>query len=92
MKKLFLPLTFLLITSLSTYAAPVDVNTANAEVLAESLAGVGPKIAEAIVEYRKEHGPYQSVNDLLNIKGIGPKVLEKNKNDILLGEKTRRRK
>jgi len=65
-------------------AAPVDINTADAKVLAESLNGVGPSIAAAIVAYRKEHGPFKSAEDLMNVKGVGPKLLERNKQDILL--------
>lgn len=66
------------------FAAPVDVNTASADAMADALAGVGPKIASAIVQYREKNGPFTSVEDLLSIKGIGPKVLEKNKADLLI--------
>lgn len=82
MKKLVSLIAFFLF-SLNLHAAPVDVNSADAAMLAESLQGVGPKIASAIVEYRKQHGPYKTVDDLLNIKGLGPRTLERNKSDIL---------
>jgi competence protein ComEA len=65
-------------------AAPVDVNTASAEELAESLTGVGEKIAAEIVRHREENGPFESVDDLLEVKGIGEKLLEKNQDLILL--------
>lgn len=65
-------------------AAPVDVNTASADALADALNGVGPKLASAIVQYREKNGPFSSAEDLLNIKGIGPRVLEKNKADLLI--------
>ena len=68
-------------------AAPVDVNTADAQSLSDALSGIGPAIAQAIVEYRKENGPFNSVEDLLNVKGVGPKTLERNKADILIGGK-----
>jgi competence protein ComEA len=43
----------------------------------ESLPGVGPILAQRIIEYREESGPFQSVDDLLNVKGIGPSLFEK---------------
>ncbi len=70
------------------FAAPVDVNTADAASLSDSLSGIGPKIAEAIVVYRKENGPFMAIEDLLNVKGIGPRILERNKPDIRLGEQS----
>lgn len=65
------------------FAAPVNVNQATAEQLADSLQGIGLKKAQAIVQYRKENGAFKSTNDLLNVKGIGASTLEKNKADIL---------
>ena len=55
---------------------PVNINTADAATLAGSLRGVGMKKAEAIVAYRSEHGPFKSVDELINVKGIGEKMLE----------------
>ncbi len=78
---------FLFVTSLGLNAAPVDVNSADAQELADSLSGIGPKIAAAIVEYRKQHGPFQSIDDLLNVKGVGSKTLERNQQDIILRTK-----
>ncbi len=85
MKKLLLLISFLLTTSINSYAAPVDVNSADAQLLADSLNGVGPALAAAIVAHREQNGPYQTVEDLLKVKGIGPVVLEKNRGDIQLG-------
>lgn len=56
----------------------VDINTADVEMLS-TLPGVGPKTAAAIAAYRNENGKFTSVDDLLNIKGIGNKKLEKMK-------------
>jgi len=67
-------------------AAAVDVNSADARAIADALSGVGPKTAAAIVTYRKQHGPFKVVEDLLNVKGIGPKTLERNRKDITLGK------
>ncbi len=68
------------------YAGPIDVNTATAEQLSESLQGVGPQKAAAIIAYREQHGPYRSVQDLTKVKGIGDSLLDKNKGLISLGE------
>lgn len=56
----------------------VNINTASAQELAEGLVGVGPAKAEAIVQYREKHGPFESATDLGQVKGIGPSTLEKN--------------
>ncbi len=55
--------------------APVDVNHATAAEL-ESLPGIGPALAQAIVDYRGAHGPFRSVDDLGDVRGIGPAKLE----------------
>jgi competence protein ComEA len=60
----------------SQVAAPVNINTADAATLAGALRGIGLKKAEAIVAYRSEHGPFKSVDELVNVKGIGERTLE----------------
>ena len=54
----------------------VDLNTATADQL-DALPGVGPATAQAILDYRKQHGRFRSVQDLLQVEGIGPAKLEK---------------
>lgn len=54
---------------------PVDLNAATAEQL-DTLPGVGPSTASAILAYRNEHGPFSSVDDLLEVRGIGEAKLE----------------
>lgn len=54
---------------------PIDVNMATEQQLVD-LPGVGPSTARAIVAYRLIHGPFASVEDLLNVRGIGPAKLE----------------
>jgi len=54
----------------------ININTASAERLT-SLSGIGEVKAAAIVEYRRTHGGFSSVDELLNVKGIGEKTLEK---------------
>ena len=53
----------------------VDVNAANADELCE-LPGVGPVLASRIVAYRREHGPFASLEALTSVSGIGPATLE----------------
>jgi competence protein ComEA len=56
-------------------AALVNINTAGESEL-ETLSGVGPVTAAAIIQYRTEHGPFASVDDLMDVSGIGPATLE----------------
>ena len=72
----------LLVVSSYSFADPVNINTASAEELAENLKGVGPKKALAIIQFREENGPFFSAEEITNVKGIGPKTLEKNKDSI----------
>jgi competence protein ComEA len=57
----------------------VNINTADAAALANELAGVGPKLAQAIVEYRGKHGPFKSADELSLVKGVGPAIIKKNR-------------
>ncbi|MFW5910051.1 MAG: ComEA family DNA-binding protein [Thiohalospira sp.] len=66
-------------------AAAVDLNSADAETMAEELTGVGQVRAEAIVEYREEHGPFESVGELTEVRGIGSATLEKNRDSLAVG-------
>lgn len=56
-------------------ASKVNINTATAEQL-ESLPGIGPVTARAIIEYRKQNGGFRSVEEMLGVRGIGEKRLE----------------
>ena len=64
--------------------ATVNINTASSEELAVVLNGIGAKKAQAIVQYRDQHGPFTDKNQLLNIKGIGEATLSKNSGAIVL--------
>lgn len=57
--------------------APVNLNTADAATLTRELKGIGATKAKAIIDYREEHGPFSSVDELLEVKGIGSATLEK---------------
>ncbi len=65
-------------------AEPVNINNATVEELQENLIGIGPKKAMAIIEYREANGPFYSAEELINVKGVGPKTLEKNIENILV--------
>jgi competence protein ComEA len=66
-------------SALTMAGQPVDVNTADAALIAKSLDGVGPVKSAAIVKYRKENGPYKTLADVDKVRGIGPRTLENNK-------------
>lgn len=57
------------------YAGKIDVNAADAAAL-ESLPGIGPSRARAIIEHRQANGPFASVDDLTEVRGIGEGILE----------------
>jgi competence protein ComEA len=74
-----------LLCPLLAFAGPVDINSADAETLSAELEGVGLSKAQAIVEYRQKHGPFKSVDQLAEVKGIGARTVEINRENILLG-------
>lgn len=66
-------------------APPVNINTAGAEILADAIDGVGVKRAQRIIRYRDENGPFKSVDDLLNVQGIGERILEQSRDRLSVG-------
>ncbi|PTB89430.1 competence protein ComE [Pseudidiomarina aestuarii] len=62
----------------------VNLNTATAEQLAMNLTGVGLKRAQAIIELREKIGGFSDINQLLQVKGIGPRMLEINKDRLAI--------
>jgi competence protein ComEA len=58
----------------STARAPLDLNAATAAEL-DALPGIGPVLAARIVEHRRAHGPFRSVEELRSVPGIGPRLL-----------------
>ena len=73
-----------LFSILAWAAQPVNVNSASAEEIAEALKGVGMSKAEAIVEYRDNNGKFEHVDELINVKGIGIRTVDINREYILL--------
>ncbi len=74
MKKLFLAMILLLAFTGTAYAA-VNINTASQTEL-ESLQGIGPAKAKAIIEYREKNGSFVSIDDLEKVDGIGPGIIK----------------
>lgn len=71
----------------AAFAGQVDINTADAETISAELNGIGLAKAKAIVEYREKHGPFRSADDLSLVKGVGEKIVEKNRDDIRVSGK-----
>lgn len=67
-------------------AETVNLNRADAAAIQQSLIGIGPVKAEAIISYRKKNGKFKGVDDLLNVKGIGPGLIKKNKRYMSLSK------
>lgn len=70
-------------SSVNIQSDKISLNKANLQQL-QTLNGVGEKKAQAIVEYRQKNGGFKTVDELMNVKGIGPKLLEKNKAKLML--------
>jgi len=83
-KLLFALISLFLVLSFRALAEPVDINTADAQTLALNIKGVGGRKAAEIVSYREKYGPFKSIEELENIKGIGPKLIEKNRANLLI--------
>lgn len=62
--------------------AKLDLNKADAATLQQQLSGIGSAKAQAIIDYREQHGAFASVDELLEIKGIGKALLERNRHQL----------
>jgi len=72
-----------LLACLPAFAStPVNVNTADASTLAQSLDGVGLAKAQAIVAWREANGSFESADQLVEVKGIGQSLVERNRDAI----------
>lgn len=60
----------------------INVNTASAKELQSALTGVGPVKAQAIVDYRKKNGRFDSTSDLLKVPGVGKATIDSNRSSI----------
>jgi comEA protein len=68
-----------------TPTQPININTATSAQL-QLVPGIGPSTAEKILQMRKSYGAFKSVNDLMAIRGIGPKRLEKMRKYLTVGK------
>ena len=90
MIKHFVTALLVLMLSISSMAfaevksAKININTASAKTLDKELKYVGETIAKRIVEYRKKHGNFTSIEELSNVRGIGKKVVEANKKNVVV--------
>jgi len=66
-------------------AEKINLNTATLEELM-TLERIGPKHAQSIIDYRQAHGSFQKIEDIMKVKGIGPKTFEANKDKLAVGE------
>jgi competence protein ComEA len=84
MKFLITLLATCMLTSMVWAAEPVNINTASAEQMAANLNGVGLSKAALIVQYREANGPFTHMDELVNVKGIGLRIVDKNREVILV--------
>ena len=79
-----LVLSLAMLVSMQVYAGQVDINTADASILAGAIDGVGEKKAATIVAYRDAHGPFSSVDELSKVKGIGAVTVDRNRHNLMV--------
>lgn len=77
-----LPTLLLMLFSGTIAATPIDINGADADVIAEVMTGVGHNKAQAIVRYRQRNGPFNRIEELANVRGIGRTTIERNRSRI----------
>ena len=82
MKQLLLALVAWLVSSVA--CAAVNLNTATKDELV-ALPGIGPSKAQAILDYRNQHGPFRSVDEVRKVKGIGEKLFAQIKPELSVG-------
>ncbi|WP_085710794.1 MULTISPECIES: helix-hairpin-helix domain-containing protein [unclassified Pseudomonas] len=69
-------------SSATSAVQKVDLNEADAATLQKELSGIGESKAKAIVTYRETNGPFASVDELLEVKGIGKAILDRNRDKL----------
>lgn len=74
---------FLLLLYVSLAFGAININRANSAQL-QTLYGIGPSKAKEILAYRKSHGAFKTVDELVNVKGIGPKTLAKMRSQVTI--------
>lgn len=71
-----------IVSQVQTPSGMLNLNTADAPTLQKELNGIGKSKAEAIVAYRDANGPFASIDELLEVKGIGGALLERNRSRL----------
>lgn len=75
---------FLALAGIHSAFGAVNLNTATVAEL-DSVKGIGPSKAQAIIDYRTKNGPFKSLDDLKNIKGFGDKSIARMKDELTVG-------
>ncbi len=65
-------------------AGPVNINLAEVDELAENIHGIGPSLAQAIVNYRRQYGDFSSIEELTGVRGIGLTIIKANRGVIVV--------
>lgn len=86
LKALVLAAAFLALPAFAGH--PVNVNQADAAELSAALDGVGMSKAAAIIQYRDQNGPFKHADEMVNVKGIGLRTVEKNRDYIQFGDQS----
>ena len=86
MRHWIIALCALLVATPVALGGEVNINTANADMLAAELEGIGLAKANAIVEYRTTHGEFQNADELALVKGIGARTVDVNRNNIKVSD------
>lgn len=63
---------------------PIDINKATAQELAGAIVGVGSEKARAIIADRNQNGPFKTVDELARVRGIGPKMIENSRKNLVV--------
>jgi len=77
----------LFFTSLALAMEKVDINSADEQTLSMAIKGIGAKKAAAIIAYRKQHGPFKTLDELTKVKGIGAKTIMKNRDRLIVAKR-----
>ncbi len=87
MKNIVISILMLCVFSIQTVnAETVDINKADAVTISKNLKGIGLKKAKKIVAFRLANGPFRSIEDITKVKGIGSKIVELNKSEIVVSK------
>jgi len=69
------------------FAEAININTADKDALMSAIRGVGEKRAEAIIAYREQNGPFKSIEELAEVRGIGASIVEANMDNLSIEDK-----